>query len=393
MTAPAIPLSRWANAELRKLAAATGSAKIAALDGATLLGERAALNGFHIPGLRSAGGGCRLFQTRDGWIALNLSRPDDRALMPALFEDDVLDPDDDEAIARRLTAAGEAELVARGREMGLAIAGVNERRRGPKSARTTTGIERPPPLHRPPLVIDLSALWAGPLAGHLLWLAGAEVVKVESRNRPDSMREGDPQLFARLNQGKASLQVDLRDNEDREALIALIRRADMVIEAARPRALLQLGIDADKLVREVPGLIWMTITGHGTAEDAAQWVGFGDDCGVAGRLSAAMLTATDMPAFVGDAIADPLTGITVAHYGWGCWRGKVAGRLTFSMRDVVSEALREERERDAAGLEEALRQWGRSVGQPFPPISHREAGPVRPLGADTAAWLGGVGRC
>lgn len=388
MTAPAIPLSRWADAELSALAKATGSERIASLSGAALLGERATLNGFRIPGLRSAGGGCRLLPTRDGWIALNLSRADDRELMPALFEDDGLDPGDDEVIARCVAIAAEAELVARGREMGLAIAGVNERRHGPSRARTTTGIGRPPPLRRPPLVIDLSALWAGPLAGHLLWLAGAEVLKVESRNRPDSMRDGDPQLFARLNQGKASLAVDLRVNEDREALIALIRRADMVIEAARPRALLQLGIDADELVREVPGLIWMTITGHGPAPDAANWVGFGDDCSVAGRLSGAMLAATGTPAFVGDAIADPTTGITVARYGWECWRGKIAGRFTFSMRDVVGEALREERERDADALEEALRLWGQFAGRPFAPVPDREAGPVPPLGADNATWLG-----
>ncbi|RYD87309.1 MAG: CoA transferase, partial [Sphingomonadales bacterium] len=276
---------------------------------------------------------------------------------------------------------------------GLAIAGVNERRRGAQVAVTATGIKRPPPLHRPPLVIDLSALWAGPLAAHLLWLADAEVVKVESRNRPDAMRGGDPQLFARINQGKASVQLDLRAGEDREALIALIRRADIVIEAARPRALRQLGIDADSLVRETPGLIWMTITGHGIAEDAANWVGFGDDCGVAGRLSAAMLGATGQPAFVGDAIADPMTGISAARYGWECWRGNIAGRLTISMRDIVGEALRDEQARDADGFDEALRHWGQAAGQPFALVPHREAGPVRPLGADNAAWLGGARPC
>ena len=383
----AIPLSRWADAELQRLAVATGSGRIAAIRGATLLGERAALNGFSVPGLVSAGGGCRLLETCDGWIALNLARPDDRELLPALFEDDSLDPADDEAIARSVAASSEAEVVARGREMGLAMAGVNERRRGARCAVTTTGVRRTPPPHRAPLVIDLSALWAGPLAAHLLWLAGAEVVKVESRNRPDAMRDGDPQLFARINRGKASLQLDLRLDEDRRALIALLRRADMVIEAARPRALLQLGIDADSLVREMPGLIWMTITGHGTAETAGNWVGFGDDCGVAGRLSAAMLAASGKPVFVGDAIADPMTGISVARYGWECWRGSIAGRFTISMRDIVGEALRDERDRDAGDLDRALRQWGQSAGKPFPAVPHRPAGPIRPLGADNAAWL------
>ncbi len=333
MTGPAIPLSRWADVELTRLAAATGSERIAALGGATLLAERAVLNGCGAPGLVSAGGGCQLFETRDGWVALNLARPDDRELLPALFETDEVHD-----IAASMAMVAEAEIVARGREMGLAIAGMSERGHGPASIVTAEGGHH----HRPatPLVIDLSALWAGPLAGRLLRLAGADVVKVESRTRPDAMREGDPPFFARLNKGKSGLQLDLRN--DREELIALIRRADIVIEAARPRALAQLGIDADALVHETPGLVWLTITGHGVVGEAANWVGFGDDVGVAAGLSAALLEATGTPGFVGDAVADPLTGIHAARLGWERRQSGKAGRIILSMRDIAAEALRHE---------------------------------------------------
>jgi crotonobetainyl-CoA:carnitine CoA-transferase CaiB-like acyl-CoA transferase len=332
MAEPAIVLSRWADAELRRLAEATGSEKIAALNGATLLGERAALNGFSQPGLISTGGGCRLYETRDGWVALNLARPDDRELLPALFESDEVDD-----VAANMASVAEAEIVARGREMGLAIAGIGERGHGP-TAMVSLEREEIKALGIRPLVIDLSALWAGPLAGRLLRLAGAEVIKVESRTRPDAMRDGDPALFARLNEGKADWSIDLR--EDRETLIALIRRADIVIEAARPRALAQLGIDADALVRETPGLVWMTITAHGVAGDAANWVGFGDDVGVAAGLSAALLKTTGKPGFVGDAIADPLTGIHAARLGWERRQSGRAARIILSMRDIAAEALR-----------------------------------------------------
>src|SRR5690606_6711881 len=141
---------------------------------------------------------------------------------------------------------------------------------------------------RPPLVVDLSAIWAGPLAGHLLWLAGAEVVKVESRRRPDEMRAVDPGLFELVNQGKANLAVDFSSDAGKTALLDLIRRADLVIESSRVRALRQLGIDADALVREVPGLVWLTITGHGARGEAADWTGIGHDCGVAGGMSRAL---------------------------------------------------------------------------------------------------------
>ncbi|MFD2430112.1 CoA transferase [Sphingobium scionense] len=198
--------------------------------------------------------------------------------MPALFGDATIESDSD--IVTAFATAQTNAIVTQGRQLGLAIAAIDEVPASPACRLRVTG--GAPKRDRPPLVIDLSALWAGPLAGHLLGLAGAQVVKVESRNRSDRMREGDPMLFARLNQHKANVAIDLRDTEDRAALIALIRRADMVIAAARPRALAQLGIDADALVRDVPGLVWVTITGHGADGDAAHWIGFGDDCSVAG---------------------------------------------------------------------------------------------------------------
>lgn len=383
-----IPLSNWADAELARLAKLTASAAIAALDGATLLGERAMLNGFDIPGRISAGGGCRLLSTRDGWIALNLARPDDRALLPALFGDAGIDAGDDAALARSVALASEAKLVEQGRALGLAIAGVGEETAGSSVIPGTSGPQRTPTRSRAQLVVDLSALWAGPLAGHLLWLAGAEVLKVESRNRPDRMRDGDPALFARLNQGKASVAVDLQSADDRDALIALIRRADIVIEAARPRALLQLGIDADQLVRETPGLVWVSITGHGAGGDAANWTGFGDDCGVAAGLSAALFEASGHMGFVGDAIADPLTGIRAARCAWEQWQSGAAARLILSMRGTVAEALANERRRDPVALSEQLRQWAASSGLPFPAVVDRIATTPHPFGSDTAQWIG-----
>jgi len=85
------------------------------------------------------------------------------------------------------------------------------------------------------LIVDLSAIWAGPLAGHLLWLTGAQVIKVESYKRPDMIRSSDPQTFEIINQGKDCIAVDLTNEAQRDALVALIRKADIVLEASRPR--------------------------------------------------------------------------------------------------------------------------------------------------------------
>jgi crotonobetainyl-CoA:carnitine CoA-transferase CaiB-like acyl-CoA transferase len=214
-------------------------------------------------------------------------------------------------------------------------------------------------------------LWAGPLAAHLLWLSGAEVVKVESRTRPDAMRSGDEKFYALLNQGKAHVSLDLTDHNDRQALLSLVAGADIVIEAARPRALVQLGIDAACLVQTIPGLVWVTITGHGAEGDAANWVGFGDDCGVRAGLSAAFRRACGHIGFVGDAIADPLTGIFAAHAAWEAWRSRRGGRLGLAMSSVVASCMAEAMEQDAAGFEASLKAWGAAAGQPFPTVSQR----------------------
>ena len=61
---------------------------------------------------------------------------------------------------------------------------------------------------RRPLVVDFTAMWAGPLCAHLLARSGARVVTVESIDRPDGARIGDPRLHAELHRGHDRLLVD-----------------------------------------------------------------------------------------------------------------------------------------------------------------------------------------
>jgi hypothetical protein len=381
----AIPLARWAGRQLGLLAGETGSERIAALDGATLLGERGSANGFIISGKVSAGvGGSRLLPTRDGgWFALTILRPEDRELLPALFLDDTIDIASDAAIARAVASHDCQDLLTRGRDLGLPVASADE---VPASAPVSV-IARGPPRQRAS-THDMSSIWAGPLAGHLLWLAGAEVIKVESLNRPDLIRRDDPLTFDMINQGKANIVVDFASTEQKTALTALIRRADIVIESSRPRALKQLGIDAEALVLEMPGLVWLSITGHGASGDTAHWTGIGNDCGVAAGLSRALVDAGGEIGYVGDAIADPLTGITTALEGWRAYQSGAAQRIGFAMSAIAARALTEERAHDPSALTTELRGWSAALGQPFPPVIRRPMlAEVRPFGADNAQWL------
>jgi crotonobetainyl-CoA:carnitine CoA-transferase CaiB-like acyl-CoA transferase len=240
-------------------------------------------------------------------------------------------------------------------------------------------------------VLDLSSLWAGPLTAHLLWLAGAEVIKVENRARPDAMRNGDATFYALLNQGKASVALDFE--RDKSALLSLIKTSDIVIEAARPRAFIQFGIDAAELVRTTPGLVWITITGHGAEGEATNWVGFGDDCGVAAGLSAELRAASGCTGFVGDAIADPLTGISAALTAWEGWTNHSSARYGLTMTHVVAGAISVSREMDEAGFASHLKAWSSSVGQPFPRVTRRHIGQLPAFGENTREYVTEIAPC
>lgn len=344
----AIPLARWAQGRLDALAGLSGAAFP---DAASLLGERAAIHRFRASERVSCHGGCRFYRAQDGWVALNLSRREDRELLPALFgANGAVDP---EVGFAEMT---EQKAVARGRLLGMAIAGLSERAASPAMRILAEGGARLAALR--PKVLDLSALWAGPLASRLLRIAGADVIRVESAGREDPLEASDPAQFALLAEGKRKIRVDLRSEAGRGELLALIDRSDMVIEAARPRALRQMGIDADRLVAESSGLIWVTITGHGIDGDAAEWVGFGDDTGVAGGLTRALCDASGLIGFVGDAIGDPLTGIYAAETALRHFRKGAGARLVLSMSGIVAQAVAETP--DVAG---EMRDWAARMGR------------------------------
>jgi crotonobetainyl-CoA:carnitine CoA-transferase CaiB-like acyl-CoA transferase len=89
---------------------------------------------------------------------------------------------------------------------------------------------------------------------------------------------------------------------DSPELADLLHRADVVVVAARARALAPLGLTPERFTPKV----WLSITGYGRSVDR---VAFGDDAAVAGGLVA---WGADGPVFVADAVADPLTGVAAA---------------------------------------------------------------------------------
>jgi crotonobetainyl-CoA:carnitine CoA-transferase CaiB-like acyl-CoA transferase len=308
-------------------------------DPAALLGERAALFGLARRGRTAPGGACRLLRTADGWAALSLARDDDRRALAAWLE---TEPAHEEAWAvaeREVARRPLAELAERARWLGLAFALASPApSRAPRWLTRADCGPRAEPPRRAPRVLDFSALWAGPLCGALLADAGADVIKIESARRLDGARAGAPPFYDLLNARKRSVVLDFTAPRDAVLLDALLASADLVIESARPRALAQLGIDAEQFVAARPGRVWVSLTGYGRADAPPGRIAFGDDAAVAAGAAHAVADA-DGPLFCGDAIADPLTGLHAALAAWASWRAGGGVLLDLALRDVTAHAL------------------------------------------------------
>src|SRR5664279_981090 len=292
------------------------------LDPLEVMAERGRSMGLGRNGSVSCGGSARLLPSRDDWMAVSLPRSTDWELVPAwLGLSTGTDVGDWAQVAQSVAASASAELLARSPGLGLPVARVGERRRRPPApGRMADGIagvvsHRLGAVARPPadigdlVVVDLSALWAGPLVGAVLVQVGARVVKVESTARPEGARVGSPVHFATLDRGKESVTVDLTTPLGRTRLRRLVDGADIVITSARPRALEQFGLDPVESVRAGRPRVWLMVTGYGADPGSADRVAFGDDAAAAGGL---VVWDDRGPCFCADAVADPVTGLAAA---------------------------------------------------------------------------------
>ncbi|GAA0710720.1 CoA transferase [Dactylosporangium roseum] len=284
--------------------------------GAQLLAERAAWTGRRRAGQESVGGSCRIVGAGDGWLAVNLARASDAELVPAWLADPALH-DLDTAhlwplIAARLRDRRVDDLVHRARGLGIPAAALGTRHGATDpGAGTGTPWRLVPrggdarPAGRIARVVDLTALWAGPLCAGLLARAGADVVKVESVDRLDGARHAAGGFYDVLHGPHRSVTLDLRQASGRRQLAGLIASADVVLESSRPRALTNLGLSRAAFFAANPTLTWMSISGYRSPPDAPA---FGDDAAVA---AGAVIPGPE-PKFCADALADPVTGLYAA---------------------------------------------------------------------------------
>ncbi|MEM7288541.1 MAG: CoA transferase, partial [Actinomycetota bacterium] len=269
----------------------------------SLLTERARMLGHTGWGGWSAGTSCRLVRCGDGWLAVNLPREEDLDAVPALLGQDPSGDAWSQLVAGVADRPGR-DVVETAALLGVPVAVVpvaweldaqrESRGAGSRARGVRVSEDRPRDWPDAPTVVDLTSLWAGPLAGNYLARAGARVVKVESIHSPDGARAGTPAFWRHLNGKKELVEIDFRTVDGRAELAELVADADVVIESSRPRALEALGIDAAAEVAR--GCTWCSITGYGRAGPWRHRVAFGDDAAAAGGL---VTFVGDEPWFIG----------------------------------------------------------------------------------------------
>ncbi len=123
-------------------------------------------------------------------------------------------------------------------------------------------------------VLDLSRLLPGGYCSLLLADHGADVLKVEDTGAGDYIRWAPPfvegaeasaasALFLALNRNKRSIRIDLKRDEGREVLLALVREHDVVLESFRPGVLDRLGVGYEAMRAVNPRIVYCAITGYG----------------------------------------------------------------------------------------------------------------------------------
>ncbi len=109
-------------------------------------------------------------------------------------------------------------------------------------------------------VLDLSWGIGGPMTGMLLADHGARVTKIEPPGGDPTRAFSGARVWHR---GKRSAVLDLHDTTDRDRLVALATRADVLVESYSPGTTTELGIDFDTLHALNPRLVYCSITAYG----------------------------------------------------------------------------------------------------------------------------------
>jgi crotonobetainyl-CoA:carnitine CoA-transferase CaiB-like acyl-CoA transferase len=173
-------------------------------------------------------------------------------------------------------------------------------------------------------VLDLSAYIAGPYGCALLADLGAEVIKIEPpagdnlRKYPSTLAS-ESRAFLGVNRSKRGVVLDLKQPQDMQRLLALVRTADVLVHNFRPEVPPRLGIAYEQLRAVNPRLVYCAVTGYGEDGPLREKAGYDQ----------VLQTMTGMAALQGPAGGPPgiLYGSVVDYYAASLVSGGVTAAL------------------------------------------------------------------
>ncbi len=178
------------------------------------------------------------------------------------------------------------------------------------------------------LVVDLTRVLAGPFATMMMADLGARVVKVERPGTGDDSRaygpfvDGGSTYFARVNRGKQSIALDLKDDADRAVLVALAGRADVLVENFRPGVMDRLGLGRAALSARNPRLVYASVSGFGQTGPWRQRPAYDTVVQAAAGMFAITGPVEGPPTKMGTSIADLSAGLYVFGAVLAALRGR-----------------------------------------------------------------------
>jgi crotonobetainyl-CoA:carnitine CoA-transferase CaiB-like acyl-CoA transferase len=168
-------------------------------------------------------------------------------------------------------------------------------------------------------IIDLTTVLMGPFATQLLGDLGADVIKVEagrgdvSRQIPPFRNPGMSGTFIQTNRNKRSVCLDLKSGAAKDAFMALLETADVMISNVRPKALARLGLSAETLLERFPRLVVVNLVGFGQVGPYAALPAYDDLIqGMVGLPAMTLDEGAGRPIYTPVSIADRAVGIHAA---------------------------------------------------------------------------------
>ncbi len=169
-------------------------------------------------------------------------------------------------------------------------------------------------------VIDLTTVVMGPFATQILADLGADVVKVEPpegdvlRHIAPMRHAGMGHIFLHHNRNKRSLVLDLKQAPGREALLRLVRPADVLVYNVRPQAMARLRLTYDDVRAVNERIIYVGAYGYGESGPYAGEPAYDDLIqGRAGLPHLLSEAGADRPRYVPTAISDRITALATVN--------------------------------------------------------------------------------